>query len=426
MARPATGFRTVRRFPATNTANSVRTARFFPLNRADEALHTHYDFENRPDYVQIRAHPLQDAEGDVYMVETLQRLAPRLVPDAGTRELVGKSPAFVRFFAELTKAAQTHLTIWLHGENGTGKQHAARFIHARSARSDAPFVAFDCAAYPERQIEGELFGSGYGGAPLSQPGVFALAGAGTLFLDEFDALPLAIQGKLLRVFDGGELPPVGRASPRTSGARLIVASRCDLAERVSRGMFRQDLFYRVAGFRIWAPALRERREDIPLLAESLLAQIALETGLRCQLGRGVSDALACLELPGNLHELHSLLLGAAVRCTNGVIEAEDMDVPLAAACGHPRAGTSAGKTAAQAESSQRPVVSVAGNETPASCDPASDQEEAETIRALLKRYGSRRIVAKKLGISVPVLYRKLKQLGIINIGLAAVSLTFLL
>lgn len=395
----------------------------FLSNQGGEVLHTHYDFENRPDYVRIRARPLGDAAGEVFMLESLQRLAPRLADDTEIRLLIGKSPVFVRFLAELSKAAQTTLSIWLHGENGTGKMQAARFIHARSVRGDAPFVAFDCAAHHESLIESELFGSRYGDARLPRPGALELAGAGTLFMDQFDALPLAVQGKLLRVFDGSAWPPDGEASPRARGPRMIVASRCDLAERVSQGLFRQDLYYRVAGFRIRAPALRERREDIPLLAEALLGQIALQTGQRCQMARDALDTLVQLELPGNLHELHGLLLGAAVHCTNGVIEAGDIDVQLAATGMHdtPKAPD---ERRAMGDGTTRSHA-VSSPERDEIADPAREQEEAETIRALLKRYGSRRTVAKKLGISVPVLYRKLKQLGIINIALAAISMVFL-
>lgn len=379
----------------------------FAANMPGEALHTHYDFQGQPDHVRIQAHPLHDADGKAYMMESLQRLLPRKEGDAGTYKLIGKSPVFVRFLGELVKAAKTGVTVWLHGESGTGKELSARFIHDNSPRKAGAFVAFNCAVHTAAQIESELFGLGPGNLHPVRQGVFEQAQGGTLFLDEFDSLPLFMQGKFLRILDRG-----GRT---LADPRLIVASRNDLGRMAAEGAFRQDLFYRVAGFRVAVPALRERREDIPVMAESLLAQIVQETGVNCQLARSALDALAAHDFPGNMRELHSLLLGAATRCSHGVIEAADIAVrpPSAERTREPGLPPMPGMPPAEGLSVPGLPKQARGGD--AQRDPIHDQIEAEEIRALLRRYGSRRIVAKKLGISVPMLYRKLKELGIINL-----------
>lgn len=378
----------------------------FALGRTSEVLHAHTDFNDRPDYVRIQAHPIEDADGQRYMLESLQRLAPQTELEVDAYRLAGKSPAFVRFFAELASAAKAGVTVWLHGEGGTGKALAARFVHEHSPHADGSFVAFNCAALPAWQCDNELFGvlPGARGSPQPpQAGVFERAAGGTLFLDEFDAMPLALQGKLLRLLDYGE-SNAGKSRPP---ARLIVASRRDLAEMMDEGAFRQDLYYRVSGFRIHVPALRERREDIPLIAESMLIQVARETGLVCRLTDAAMAALAKHDFPGNMRELHAVLLGAATRCHEGIIDAGDLAYDPPPGPHRHKADT---RTSPQAARSPEPVLI-----------PEAGQTEAEHIRVLLKRYGSRRIVAKKLGISVPVLYRRMKELGIINIALAGLS-----
>ena len=387
----------------------------FRDGQPSEVLHMHFDFDNRPDYVRIRAHPLHDESGERFLMESIQRLAPRLDMDVESYRLAGKSPAFLRFFSQLASVARTSVTVWLNGEGGTGKELAARFIHEHSSRKLGPFVSFNCSAFPPEQCESGLFdlARDESGAQRSQAGAFEQARGGTLYLDAFDALPLSLQGKLLRLLDSGSFRPPGRELAQTADVRLIVASQTDLSRMMTEGSFRQDLYYRIAEFPVRVPALRERSADIPLIAESLLAQIGRETGQVCQLSQAATDALCAHAFPGNLRELRSLLLGAATRCQEGMIEAGDIDFSVSACRGHATGGRPAARRRAPpADTPEAPLV--------------ESGDEAETIRALLKQYGSRRAVAKKLGISVPVLYRKLKALGIINLGLAMLSVTLAL
>jgi len=387
----------------------------FATHTPGEALHTHFAADGQPDHVRIQAHPLQDADGKTYMMESFQRLLPRREHDPGAYRLTGRSPVFVRFLAELVKAARTGVTVWLHGEGGTGKELAARFIHENSPYKDGPFVTFNCAMHAAAQIEAELFGLGAGGMYPVRRSVFEQAQGGTLFLDEFDTLPSFMQGKLLRLLDREDSGPYGKPLTRIHDARLIVASRADLGRMAAEGTFRQDLYYRVAGFRIAVPALRDRREDIPVIADSLLAHIAQETGIECRLALSALDVLAAHAFPGNMRELHSLLLGAATRCADGVIEAADFPVQPLVDRPRPPAGPA---PAARLPATLPPYAPGLPDPPPGHAserDPVRDQIEAEEIRALLRRYGSRRVVAKKLGISVPMLYRRLKELGIINL-----------
>ncbi len=382
----------------------------FQQGRPSEVLHMHFDFENRPDYVRIRAHPLHDESGEHLLMESIQRLAPRVDMDVESYRLAGKSPAFLQFFSQLASVARTGVTVWLHGEGGTGKGLAARFIHEHSSRKLGPFVSFNCSEYAPEQCESGLFdlARDESGAQRSQAGAFEQARGGTLYLDAFDALPLSLQGKLLRLLDSGTYKPPGSDVLQQADVRLIVASQADLARMMAEGSFRQDLYYRIAEFPVRVPALRERSLDIPLIAESLLGQIARETGRVCQLNQSAIDALCGHPFPGNMRELRSLLLGAATRCKDGLIEAGDIDFSVSAG----RAATTVAKPASRRRS-------------PPSLEPdtplVESGDEAETIRALLKQYGSRRAVAKRLGVSVPTLYRKLKQLGIINLGVMAFS-----
>lgn len=387
----------------------------FVHGQASEVVHTHYDFENRPDYVRIRAYPLHDESGERFLLESMQRLAPRLDIDVDAYRLAGKSPAFLRFFSQLASVAKTGVTVWLHGEGGTGKSLAARFVHEHSSRKDGPFVVFNCAECLPGECESGLFDSARDdrGAQRSQAGAFAQARGGTLYLDAFDALPLTLQGKLLRVLDSGIFVPPGSTTTETADVRLIVATKVDLARLMAEGSIRQDLYFRIAEFPLKVPALRERSEDIPLIAESLLGQIAREAGVSCALSPAAAEALGRHSFPGNMRELRSLLLGAATRCKEGIIQPDDIDFSVSAGY-HPH-----NDAPAKPASRSRPAQA-APKDTPASAA-AGSNEEADTIRSLMKLYGTRRAVAKRLGISVPELYRKLKQLGIINLGLAALS-----
>jgi len=227
----------------------------------------------------------------------------------GASELVGESPAMLEVFRLMESAAASPIAVLVEGETGTGKELVARGIHARSARADAPFVAVNCTALPEALLESELFGHRRGsftGAVADQVGLFEAAAGGTVLLDEIGDMPAAMQMKLLRVLQDGEVVPLGDRRPRRIDARVISATNRDLLDAVERGAFRADLYYRLSAFPIRLPPLRERREDVPLLAARFLEAAA---GRHAKAVAGFTPAalelLTRADWPGNVRQLEN-------------------------------------------------------------------------------------------------------------------------
>ena len=255
----------------------------------------------------------------------------RLRDEAGRagrgRELLGGSPGMLQLLDAIGRVAPTHATVLISGETGTGKELVARAIHSRSSRSDGPFVALNCAAMPENLLESELFGHEKGaftGADRARPGLFETAHGGTLFLDEAGEMPPSLQAKLLRVLVDGEVLRVGSRSTRKVDVRVLAATHRNLEERVREGLFREDLYYRLAVFPLRVPPLRERIEDLPLLVAHFLVKAAQEMGLpRRVLGAEALARLSAYPFPGNVRELRNLLERACILATREVIGPED-------------------------------------------------------------------------------------------------------
>jgi transcriptional regulator with PAS, ATPase and Fis domain len=229
--------------------------------------------------------------------------------------LVGRSVAMRELFALLARVAPSEATVLVEGETGTGKELVARAIHARSKRAAKPFTVFDCGAMPGALIESALFGHERGaftGATETMPGVLERADGGTLFLDEIGELAPELQPKLLRALQSGEVRRVGATDDIRVDVRVVAATHRDLERMVAAGTFREDLFYRVAVIRLRVPALRERPDDIPLLA----AHFAKEIGVPASLPQDALDTLfaglAARDLPGNVRELRNLVERAIV------------------------------------------------------------------------------------------------------------------
>ncbi|MHB8878275.1 MAG: sigma 54-interacting transcriptional regulator [Myxococcaceae bacterium] len=216
--------------------------------------------------------------------------------------LLGRAPAMRQVMAMLEAAARTEATVLLLGETGTGKDLAAEALHQASPRSAGPFVVVDCGAIPEALIESELFGHEKGaftGAAERRVGAFEAAAGGTVFLDEVGDLPLAMQPKLLRVLEKRTVKPVGANTHRPVDARFIAATHRDLRAEVNRGTFREDLYFRLAVITLRLPPLRERREDLPMLAEAFLRQVAP----KATLSEAFRQRLGAYDWPGNAREL---------------------------------------------------------------------------------------------------------------------------
>src|SRR5579863_4694561 len=249
----------------------------------------------------------------------------------GTSEISGDSTAMYEVRERISRVAPTHATVLITGETGTGKEVVARAIHRNSLRASKPFVAVNCAAFTETLLESELFGHEKGaftGADRQRQGLFEAAHEGTLFLDEAGEMSLAAQAKLLRVLTDGQVLRVGSTRPRRVDVRVLVATHRNLEQRVKEGLFREDLFYRLAVVPIHIPPLRERREDIAGLSDVFCHEVATE--LKMPQRRLAGKALANLEqyhFPGNLRELKNLIERAYILTSNEEIGTEDL--PLA-------------------------------------------------------------------------------------------------
>lgn len=270
-----------------------------------------------------------------------RRTRPAEQPAAETEEplpIVGRSPAMQEIYRIVARLTGTDLTVLIAGESGTGKELVARALHDFGKRRNGPFVAVNMAAIPKELIESELFGHEKGaftGAVARRAGRFEQAEGGTLFLDEIGDMPLEAQTRLLRVLQQGEFVPVGGSHPIRTNVRIVAASHRDLAQMVSQGLFREDLFYRLNVVPIRLPALRERVEDIPALAQHLLAKAQAE-GLPSKILS--PEAIARLKAhawPGNVRELENLIRRLAVLYSEEVIEEAVIERELAHARGRP-------------------------------------------------------------------------------------------
>jgi PAS domain S-box-containing protein len=315
-------------------------------------------------------------------------------------DIVGRS-APMRAVVELLPVVAAHdTTVLIEGASGTGKELVARALHELSPRRRKRFVAINCGALPETLLESELFGYRAGAftdARRDKAGRFALAQGGTLFLDEIGDVPLAMQAKLLRVLQEREYEPLGGVESVKATARIVAATNRDLSALVAEGRFRQDLLYRIAVFRIPLPRLCERREDIPILIEHLVARISR---LRGKALEGVSDEvlriLMALDYPGNVRELENIIEHAAVLCRGAIIEAGDLPSHL-----HPHDGGDI-------------VPSEPG--VPADAAAGSghlrDLETALIENALRRHDGNRAAAARALGIDPSTVFRRIRAAGL--------------
>ena len=248
---------------------------------------------------------------------------------AFTRHAIGTSPQWRAVLKQASQVAATEATTCLRGESGTGKEVVARFIHDTSPRKRCPFVAINCAALPETLFESELFGferGAFTGAQQPKPGHMELADGGVLFLDEITELPLTVQAKLLRVLQEREFRRLGGTRLIKVNARLITATNQDLRKAVEQGRFREDLYYRVDVFDIRIPPLRERGQDILLLANHFLAEFAQANRSQWQLTPSAAETLLAYHWPGNVRELRNVLERAAIVCEGPSIDAEHLSL----------------------------------------------------------------------------------------------------
>ena len=276
-------------------------------------------------YVTVILRDVNERREAERQIETLRHetevLKEELRAIEGSGEILGSGPAIATMLEDIEQVAETDATVLVQGETGTGKELVARAIHARSPRRGRALVRVNCGAIPGGLIESELFGhekGAYTGATARRDGRFLRADEGTLFLDEIGELPLDLQVKLLRVVQEGEFEPVGSSRTRKVNVRVIAATNRDLAREIEEGRFREDLFYRLNVFPIHVPPLRDRKEDIPLLAEAFTRRISAKIGRRVE---AISPAdlqrLQASDWPGNVRELQNVIERAVITSRDG-------------------------------------------------------------------------------------------------------------
>jgi two-component system response regulator AtoC len=277
-----------------------------------------------PDELIIKLKSLVENKRRENVIEANKRTAPK------ENSLIGESPAMKMLSNQIDKIANTDVTVLITGESGTGKEVAAKEIHKRGPRSSEPFVAVNIGGIHESLMESELFGHEKGsftGALSRKIGLFELAGNGTLFLDEIGEMPMALQVKLLRVLQERKIRRLGGTSDIPINARIISATNKDVESIVKEGKFREDLYYRLNVFRINLPSLRERNEDVLLLAKYLLDKSAARiTKAQHHFSADAEKKLLAYDYPGNIRELENILERALIYCEGNEIKAEDIDL----------------------------------------------------------------------------------------------------
>jgi two-component system NtrC family response regulator len=307
----------------------------------------------------------------------------------GSSQLIGDSPGMHRVQKLIQKVAPTNSTVLIRGETGSGKELVARAAHDQSLRAPMPYVAVNCGALPESLIESELFGHRRGaftGAEEHRVGLFEVANGGTLFLDEIGELPKAMQAKLLRFLESGEIRRVGENSALTVDVRVVCATHRDLEQMVESGDFREDLMFRINTFEIHLPPLRERKEDIPLLAKHLLRRYRPSSG-DAEIGimPEVLKVLSEHAWPGNVRELANVIEHAAILAEGGPLAAEHL----------PRSLEARRQRGATIKMSQAMTL--------------REMESQAIEQALTRNRGNKGKAAEELGISLKTLYNKLNQ-----------------
>jgi two-component system response regulator PilR (NtrC family) len=318
-------------------------------------------------------------------------------------QLIGDSPAIRLLRTQISKLARSQAPIYISGESGSGKEVAARLMHEQGPRGDKPFVAVNCGAIPSELMESEFFGHKKGsftGAVADKEGLFQAAHGGTLFLDEVADLPLNMQVKLLRAIQEKAVRAIGSQQEVPIDVRIVSATHRDLASEVERGVFRQDLYYRINVIELNVPGLRERPEDIPMHAQQILERLAREYGGKApRLSDEALQTLQDYDFPGNVRELENVLERAFTLCENNQIEAHDLHLSPAAV--------------ASMMGDDEPDASQQGSETEGD-QPLSvlteDFEKKLILEALESTRWNKTAAAKKLGITFRALRYKLKKL----------------
>jgi two-component system response regulator HydG len=350
-----------------------------------------YDFLAKPFGLQelklllerVAAHLKRKVEG--------RRLSEKMKSDKGFGNIIGRAPEMDKLYRIIGKAAQSAHSVLILGETGTGKEMVARAIHHSGPFRDKPFVPVDCGSLAPTLIESELFGyvkGAFTGATQSKPGLLTIAEGGTVFLDEVGELSVDLQAKLLRALQEKEIRPVGSTKQVPINVRILAATNRDLEQAVGQGEFRRDLYFRLNVLSLRIPPLRQRRDDIPLLATSFVERVSRASGITHTLSDDATKALMAYGWPGNVRELENCIERCCAMNSGPVIHTTDLPSSIAA--------TSTDLVNAA------PTGSIAR---------ISDLERQAILGAIAQLHGDKLTAAKLLGIGKTTLYRKLKEYG---------------
>ena len=397
-------------FAETACARACESRGQCTLSRADGATRQIQDIGlQRPDglavHLRMWALLLPPNEADLYCAIILRDRSREVELEGEVRErlrlggIVGHSPAMQSLYEKILRAASSDATVLVMGESGTGKELVARALHDNSGRSGGPYIAVHCAALPENLLESELFGHARGaftGAATARAGRFEAAHGGTLLLDEIGEIPPSIQVKLLRVLQEREIVRLGENHARPVDVRVVAATHRDLAAMVRRGEFREDLYYRLCVLPLEVPALRERREDIAMLATRLLADVSKHYKRKPpQLAHETVLLLERGDWPGNVRQLANAIEYAMVHCDGDVVLPQHLPPDVR------------NRRPAPAPAGAVPAVPLTRYYRPAA---DGVQNEQSLIRQALREAGGNKAeAARRLGMSRTTLWKKLKN-----------------
>jgi len=352
--------------------------------------HGAFDYLTKPcKLVELQA-LLKRVSDKRQLTQKYRALQHRVQRLEGTPRLIGNTPGMQKVRILIEKVAPTNSTVLILGETGTGKELVARALHEHSSRAENPFVAINCGALPETLIESELFGHRKGaftGADDHRVGLFEVAHGGTIFLDEIGELPKAMQAKLLRVLESGEIRRVGENKTTQVDVRVICATHRDLQAMVAEEEFREDLMYRINPFEIHLPALRERIQDVPDLARHLLVRHRGKQAIDALIADDAIEILLSHVWPGNVRELANVIEHATILCDSGPIRAEHLPPHFAS------------RQLQGAARLRRGTITL------------RDLEMEAIHEALDRNDGNKPKAADELGISLKTLYNKLNQVN---------------
>jgi len=374
------------------TATFIMMSAYGSLEMAVECMKQGaYDYISKPFKPDEVVLAVRKADERLRLLRENTLLRNQLRRGGREQRIVYRSQAMESVLALVQQAADVRSPVLITGETGTGKELIARALHDGGSRRDRPFIAVNCSAIPANLIESELFGhvkGAFTGADRNRQGMFAEADGGTLFLDEIGELPLDLQPKLLRVLQEGEVRRVGESRPQKVNVRVLAATARDLQQAVDEGGFRDDLFFRLAVVEVHVPSLRERREDIPLLAEHFVRSLCARDGRRpMRLSAAALESLQDYDWPGNVRELENFMEKTIIFCREEFIDVTHMPWEFR------RRGRGAPESLSLPE--------------------ACSRIEKEFIRkALAATGGNRTQAAKLLEISLRALQYKLKEYGL--------------